>query len=290
MRKYIYKLVDEKEKEFARSGLISLSRPIFEFKGSEGKVVNFVKRINEKYRRYGLKITPSQKDLDELREWNRIYKDTYGKGFEDQDIFSESMIMFCGIMQAYCGYFTKTNLFNKRNLKCYLKKNCLKNKIGVIRFDYSEFVCTRWKTDDIQLPFSVFVGDQYDMRGFDGCTHFIDISYTKKFHDYSYLLSQYNKNDVRKISTWFDNIDSKYEWQNEKRIILLLESLKMNSRTRGSPCVYSYSKSAKTFEESVYENVVNALHYCKTSPDYIYLNVNKSIVFKSVKDILNESC
>lgn len=286
MGKYIYKLVDKKEVEFAQGGLISLSRPIFEFKGSEGKIVNFVKRINEKFLKNGLKINPSETDLAEIKEWNYIYKETYGKDFEDQDILSESMIMFCGIIQAYCGYFTNTNLFNRRNLKSYLRHNCLKEKIGVIRLDFSHFISARWKTNDINSPFSVFVGDPYDMRGYDGYTHFIDITYTKQFDDYHYLLNKYNKDDVRKASTWFDNIDRKYKWQNEKRVILLLESLNKNSRMKGSFCAYTYQKGIETFEETVYKNVVDALHYCNKSPKYVYLNVDKFISFKSFEEIL----
>lgn len=46
---FLYKLVDEKEIEFAKDGLISLSHPIFQFKGSEGKFINFAKRIYDKY-------------------------------------------------------------------------------------------------------------------------------------------------------------------------------------------------------------------------------------------------
>lgn len=287
MGKYIYKLVDKKEVEFAQSGLISLSRPIFEFKGSEGKIVNFIKRINEKYLKNGLKVKPSKTDLEEIKDWNRIYKETYGKDFDDHDILSESMIMFCGIIQAYCGYFTNTNLFNKRCLKSYLKHNCLKDKIGVIRLDFSKLACTRWKTDDIHFPFSIYSGDQYDMKGYDGYTHFIDISYTKNFDDYRYLLSRYNKDEVRKASNWFDNIDIKYEWQNEKRILLLLESLKKNSRIRGSSSVYTYLQDIKTFEEAVYKNVIDTLHYCNTSPKYVYLKVNELVLFKSFDDIFD---
>ena len=41
---YIYKLIDEKEIQYAKNGIISLSHPIFEFKGTEGKFINFAKR------------------------------------------------------------------------------------------------------------------------------------------------------------------------------------------------------------------------------------------------------
>ena len=44
---FLYKLVDEKEIEFANDGLISLAHPIFQFKGSEGKFINFAKALYE---------------------------------------------------------------------------------------------------------------------------------------------------------------------------------------------------------------------------------------------------
>lgn len=121
---FLYKLVDEKEIEFAKDGLISLSHPIFQFKGSEGKFINFAKRIYDKYtNNQGKKIKPSPKDLDEIHEWIEVYKSTYGKGWHDEDIISESMIIFCGIMQGFCGYFTTIDLFDKKKLKSYLKKS-----------------------------------------------------------------------------------------------------------------------------------------------------------------------
>lgn len=50
---FLYKLVDKIEIGFANDGLISLSHPIFEFKGSEGRIINFAKRIYEKYLKQG---------------------------------------------------------------------------------------------------------------------------------------------------------------------------------------------------------------------------------------------
>lgn len=51
---FLYKLVDEKEKKMALDGVLSLSHPIFEFKGSEGKFINFAHRIYEKYNSKGI--------------------------------------------------------------------------------------------------------------------------------------------------------------------------------------------------------------------------------------------
>ena len=111
---YLYKLVDKKEIELANEGIISLSHPIFEFKGSEGKFINFAKRVYDKYINNGINIKPSQVDLNEIKEWINVYKSTLGEGFRDEDIDSESMIIFCGIMHGFCGYFTIINLFEDR--------------------------------------------------------------------------------------------------------------------------------------------------------------------------------
>ena len=58
---FLYKLVDEKEKDMALDGVLSLSHPIFEFKGSEGKFIKFAHRIYEKYNSKGLAIKPWEK-------------------------------------------------------------------------------------------------------------------------------------------------------------------------------------------------------------------------------------
>ena len=69
---FLYKLVDEKEKDMALNGVLSLSHPIFEFQGSEGKFINFAHRIYKKYNSKGLAIKPSKKDLEDLKEWIEI--------------------------------------------------------------------------------------------------------------------------------------------------------------------------------------------------------------------------
>lgn len=66
---YLYKLVDEQGAENAKKILITLSHPIFEFKGSEGKFINFAKRIYDRYQKKGLGIKPTEKDLEDIKKW-----------------------------------------------------------------------------------------------------------------------------------------------------------------------------------------------------------------------------
>ncbi len=116
---YLYKLIDETELEFAKEGNISLSHPIFEFKGSEGKFINFAKRIYDKYAKQGLGVTPSQTDINDITDWATIFKSTCSADYTDNDIISDAMIIFCGIIQGFCGYFTTIDLFDKEHLISY---------------------------------------------------------------------------------------------------------------------------------------------------------------------------
>lgn len=272
---YLYKLVDEKEIKLAKEGKISLSHPIFEFKGSEGKFINFAKRIYDKYKVKGLNIKPSPADLQEIKEWIDLYKSTFGDGFKDEDIVSESMIIFCGIMQGFCGYFTTINLFEKNNLRSFLEKNKLKNKTSILRLDDSIFKYHHWRTSDLKEAFSPFKGDSNDLQEYNGFTHPIDIIYNAHYDDYKELLKIYNKDEIRYAHNWFNNLSKEYEWQQEKRIIFLVRSLEKNSFRTGCNRVYNYGKVIESYQELVYCKLVDAIDYCQKGPRFVYLNVGK---------------
>ena len=287
---YIYKLVDDTEVKFANQGILSLSHPIFEFKGSEGKFINFVKRIYDKYQKSGLKVEPSDKDLSEIEEWIRVYKQTYGSGFQDVDIVSESMIIFCGIMQGFCGYYTTENLENKEVLKEYLKNSNYKNKTSVIRIDESVFEKNHhWRTNELANPFEPFNGNPNDLLGYNGFTHPTTILYSKKYDNYNELLKIYNGDQLRHSSNWFNNLSAEFDWQKERRLIFLLRSLEKNSSRIGCDCIYKLSKTITSYKEIVYCNIVDAIDYYRKSPRYIYLLVGKNnINISGINDILTK--
>ncbi len=277
---FLYKLVDEKEKDMALDGVLSLSHPIFEFKGSEGKFINFAHRIYEKYNSKGLAIKPSEKDLEDIKEWIEIYKKTYGQGFNDWDINSESMIIFCGIMQGFCGYYTDKDLEDKDTLAEYLRRNesKLKNKIVIIKIDTCIFDDHHWHTDDINKPFEPFKGVPDNLQGFNGFTHPTKIVYTDKYDDYNELLSTYNNDEVRHSSSWFNNLSKEYEWQSENRLLFLLNSLEKNSARIGCNRVYKLNKPMTSWEEVVYCNIVDAIDYYSKGPRYVYLQIDKKYI------------
>lgn len=288
---FIYKFVDEKEIEFANRGIISLSHPIFEFKGSEGEFISFAKRIYDKYEKQAEKIKPSQTDLKEIKEWIEAYKSTYGRGWSDEHIISESMIIFCGIMQGFCGYFTTIDLSDSKNLKSYLQKSKFKNKIGIIRLDDSVFEQHHhWRTNDLGKAFQPFDGAPNDLREYNGFTHPTKIIYTEHYDDYNELLRIYNGDKVRHASNWFNNLPKKYEWQHERRIIFLVRSLEKNSSRTGCDHVYRYHKKPESYEEIVYCKIVDAIDYYQKGPRFIYLNVGTDkLASYKIEDIINNN-
>lgn len=272
---YLFKLVDKKGLIDARNNIISLSRPIFEFKGSEGKFINFAKRIYDKYSKKGIKIKPSETDLKDIKDWIEIYKKTYGKGFNDQDINSESMIIFCLIMQSFCGYFTMEDLSDSKTRMEYCNNSNFEDKIAIIKIDEKIFDHLHWRSTTVEGPYTKFYGSQDDYHDFNGFMHPTKIIYSNNFDDYHELLTIYNNDGVRHSKTWFNILSKEFEWQKEKRLLLTLRSLEPNSARVGCNAVYTAKKQCITWEEVVYGNIVDAIDYCVKGPQYVYLQLNK---------------
>lgn len=270
---FLYKLIDEKELGFAKDGKISFSHPIFAFTNSEGNFIKFAKSIYKEYIKQGLQVKPRDEDLKEITEWINTYKATYGDDFKDQDIISESMIIFCGIMQGYCGYFTTIDLFDKEELTSYLTKNKLKDKEYVLKLDESVFVNNHWRTSNLDEPFKPFYGNSDDLKDFNGFSHPIDIVYNANYDEYKELLKIYNSDELRHTHNWFNNLSQEFEWQKEKRIIFLLRSLEKNSSRIGCDRVYQYHEKNEDYVKQVYCNIIDAIDYCHKGPRYISLKV-----------------
>jgi len=287
---YIYKLIDEKEKEASKNGMISLSHPIFEFKGSEGEIINFAKRIYDRYKKKGDSITPSKTDISEIRKWISTYKETFGPSFNDIDIHSESMIFFCVFMQHFCGYFTSVDLFDGKNLQSFLEKSKLSKKTYVLRIDDSILEnASHWRTMNLEDPFTLLKKDPNNFQGYNGYTHLIKISYIENYKDYHELLSKYNSDaeTLRSSTYWFDNLSKKYEWQQEKRILFNLESFKKNCLTIGLNQKYNQTHVPTDYANSVFGYIVDAIEYCINGPRYVYLSIDKKdMCVRSKEEIL----
>ena len=284
---YLYKLIDETEFGFSKEGNISLSHPIFEFKGSEGRFINFAKRIYDKYARWGLQVKPSQTDIKDITDWITIFKNTCSTNYTDKDIISDAMVIFCGIIQGFCGYFTTIDLFDKENLISYLEKSGFPNKKYVLKLNKAVFRDHHWRTENLNKPFTSFHGDPNDLHHYNGFTHPTDIVYNANFKDYNELLKIYNGDKLRSAHNWFNNLSKEFEWQREKRIIFLLRSLDGNGSRIACTDVYGGQGRTTTCAESVYNRMVDAIDYCKNkSPRYIYLNVGvKNLEWKTIDEL-----
>lgn len=284
---HIYKLIGEKELQYAQDGMISLSHPVFEFKGTEGKFINFAKRIYDRHLKNGLEIKPTETDIQEITQWFNVFKATYPTKVEDKDIISESMIVFCGIVQGFCGYFSKINLFDKEQLICFLEKNKLRDKKYVLELDDSVFENHHWRTDDLNKPFTPFHGDSNDFYDYNGFTHPTDIVYNANYDDYGELLKIYNGDEIRSSHNWFNNLSKEFEWQKEERIIFLLQSLEKNCSRIACKNVYNNPEGTNSYAESIYRNIVDAIDYCQKGPRYVYLKVGTDYLkWISIEEIL----
>lgn len=287
---FLYKLLDETTTKLAKNGLISLSRPIFEFKNTEGKIIDFVKEINKKYKKSVLNAEPSPADFKEIKVWIEQYKSSYGPDWRDEDLKSEIMIFFATYMQTYCGYFTAINLFDPNNLKSFLKENRLRNKVSVLKIDCSPLnKINHWQTNDLNKPFRLFSGASNYLQGYNGFSEIKEVTYNQKFTCLSELLSEFNSKGFRTFCDRFIYLPTQFDWQSEIRLFLRLRSLRKNSSTLACPHAYCKFDNNETIsnEELVYYNVIDAIHYYRNSPKYLQLDIGDQYMsIKSISDIL----
>lgn len=287
---FLYKLLDETTTELARKGLISLSRPIFEFKGTEGKIIDFAKAINEKYVKLGLNVEPSPADFEEIKVWIEQYKSSYGSDWRDEDLKSEIMIFFGTYMQTYCGYFTDIDLFDPNNLKSFLKNNRLRNKVSVLKINCSPLnKINHWQTNDLNKPFRLFSGASDYLQGYNGFSEIKEVNYDQKFAYPEELLSKFNSKGIRTFCDRFVSLPTQFDRQREKRLFLRLRSLGKNSSTLACPHAYCKfdNKEIISNEELVYYNVIDAIHYYHNTPKYLQLDIGvQCMSIKLISDII----
>ena len=268
----IYKLVDVIELNNAKNNVISFSRPSFEFKGSEGSILKFSKRIYKKYVKQGLNIKPSAKDLEDIRKWSDIFRQTYNDQIDDYDMITDSKIMFCLYMQSYCAYFTNVNLFDNDNRNNYLSKSKLKNKIAVIKINEEKLQHLHWRSKVVKGPYLKFEGDENHLLDFNCYLHRCNIKYLPNYNDYETLLKRYNSK-TRYLHTWFDLLSEEFLWQQEERLIITLNSFEKNASRLGCDKVYNRTNS-NSLEEKIYCNLIDAFYYGLNGPKYIDLQLD----------------
>lgn len=273
---YLYKLVDKTTLEMAQHGKLSLSRPIFEFKGSEGNIIHFAKKINNRLCK-NKSIEPTINDINEIKQWIEDYKstqkETYSLQIDDFDLISDSRILFYIVMSAYCGYFTKTNLDDLTTRSRFIQENDgLKNKIGYIRIEES---CipgqSRWRSAPKEFRYVRYDGDYNDVNNLNGFLHRFDVEYMEN-DSYAHL-KIFNGQQLRRVHYLFTLLDKKFAKQNETRLIFLPQSLEENLSTVAAP-IQEGDSGFDSLEERIFYIAVKTIEYCqKTCPKYIYLQL-----------------
>ena len=287
--KYIYKLIDLTEKELADRGLVSLSHPIFKFKGSEGKILDWAKSVFDDYNKYGLNLQPRSSILEKIRKWVEAYRISYGRPLNNLDLLTESRVMFCVFMNHFCGYYTSINLFNNKQLAKYLKlnNNSLPNKKYVLRIaiDDDVFQKSRWKSNSKELIFERNYESITSLNGIVGYLSIFDVEYIPDAYSYQKLLEIYNKEDWRSAITWYNFLPEKFNWQKEIRLIFALESLNKNQALRACDRVYNIRRDNLTIEEQLFCFMVDSIHYAKNHDDYACLKLSsEKIKIKKIEE------
>ena len=278
---YLYKLVDEKAFNAAKNGEILLSRPIFEFKGSEGCIINFAKNIEKRINN----IEFTEEDNKEIGKWVKAFRESCPQSISDQDLQTECSIMFYGILSAYCGYFTKTDLDDLKIRKEYIKKNKgLKKKVGYIKIDENDFPQqSHWRSARNEFRYKIFAGDSNDLKDRNGFLHIVGVEYIKDNLKYLTHLMKFNSCPVRKAHYWFSLVDEKFQAQNEKRLIFLTRSLEPDKSTIAAPRKTHKYKSS-SINEKIFYIMVDTINYCTlqaTRHISLILSPNK-IITKSI--------
>ncbi len=272
---YLYKLIDKKALNDAKDGKIALSRPIFSFQGSEGRIIDFAKDIKNRY--CDKMPTMKSKDEKEIEKWIDAFKKSYPEKINDYDLITEAQIIFHGILSAYCGYFTTSNLDDPATRKEYIEKNYgLKDKIAYIKID--ERILrpqSHWRSSENEFVYQIFNANNNDLFGRNGFLHPIDVEYIDDSKDYYTHLKRFNNAKFRDAHYWFTLIDKKYEDQKEKRLVFLPMSLEPHSCTIAVPA--KYPLQGDSIVEKIFTIIVNTIDYCITKGEqFIYLKLDPS--------------
>ena len=144
MQKY-YKLLDTNTKRYAGKKLLSFSRLIKEFPGSEGHPLYFIVEIYQKIEK-GIpadKIQQNKRIKRNILEWYEQYLKALGLEVNDdnkENNLSTLKILIYMHLNKYCSCFIKENIFCEEKKKEYLEKNkksiVISDKTAVARINF----------------------------------------------------------------------------------------------------------------------------------------------------------
>ncbi len=280
---YLYKLVETRSLEQAKNNIISFTRPFYNY-DYEGNFIKFAKSINERFKIEKELIKPTKEDLEELTKWKEAFKNHYGKQVSDEDLLSDSKIIFCRLFSFYCGYFTYENLFDEDIRKEYIKNNQhliknsnnpLDNKIAVIRINEDGIINYRYSSKYLGNSEEPFIKSDVKNK-FNGYLKTLSINYSEKYDDYDELFKRYYKVDYFDTKAWIDTLPKSKETEKERRISFSLESLEPSQTRIACDEKFKPQFLVDSLESKLFKAIIDALLYSNSDkvPDRLYLKLN----------------
>ena len=288
--KYIYKLIDDKEKaDIEKTKSISLSRPLLEFGLPEGLIIDFFRDIYSELKsakNLDL-INPSKEILDRITEWYETYLDTFNEVYNTQlseyEALTELKIFICIYFQTYCGYFTYESLNDEQILSEYLQNNrdfirksnkkwiiqipVVSNGIDRVPWEY------RLETDEKNDRFVFYQNNNAKLfdKNIVASLHKHNIEYLDNSTALKELFLIYNK--TRSSATWFKYSKKYLDQQKESGIIFHLPSYKINSSRVA--CDNLFSKCYNSLAEALfYYSISVAKDSLDNFPQYVFLRIS----------------
>lgn len=281
---YIYRLVNNEEMELAKEGKILLRRPFLSEFHSEGKFINFIKDIHNHILKINNNndnvVNPTKDEISKINKWIESYEKN-NKGISEDDLKSNSEIIFTQIMHGYCSYYTKENLFDEKTREKYCKENksISEYKVGSIRIDEEIIDKKHWHSNNSNSEYERKNQDSECFNGYNAFSHLLDINYIQRYNDYDELLKLFCNEQNLKIC--FNVLSDKYKPQKEKRILLHLYSFIKNTISTGYPkdeiILKEEIQPIKT--QKVFLKAANAAYYSvKNAPNSILLNLGTNAI------------
>ena len=281
---YLFKLIDEEQcRDIMENRRISLSRPLFEFGSPEGIIEDFFRYIDKSVRQQPdiNLIEPTPLILNTIREWYQYYSESSGS--TSDDIYSDLRIQINTYFQTYCGYYTKTDLFNDSILESYCQENKKfvrqqrKTHVLKIKVPYKEKECTQWELKQDLLDDSVFLYNANAKMYENNIVSYLKICpvvYLDPHLNYKDIFNLFNHQDQRFMSAFFKYSKSYLKSQRETRLILYVPSYKRNKHTLAIHNLFP--QQTTPLENRLFYYSLSVYHEIKEHfPRYVYLGINE---------------
>lgn len=276
----LYRTVLQKELEdIEMYNRIRFQNPFWNFK-SEGKIVNIFREIND--------LSKKEKNKDKIRKWVQAYieshrlKGLYLKSEKKwYDLFTELSQLIYLFFTYYCKSFCRT--------KKEITVNKNEENVAIIEIDFDNNIILKCEDDENKIYNLI-----PDKRGYaDAYIRYREMKYSNVCN-YNIIFEEFNEERI--LSELLSTISSKYEWQEEERVFININTHRnmaksalssfgqfLNLKYNGKDDILKIHNQKESNE--YYEDFIEALYkqfqltykeVTKTLPKNIYLYFPKN--------------